>query len=299
MLSTQPGQDDTQSFRFLDLPLEIQHEIFRKYFEGDNILRGEKAIRGAISWYGGSNVNLLMVCQKIGCQVQSFYRDAFRSLDVSALDNVRQKKWLTAPERAWLFEKVVKLIDRDHPYAFDFDFPGEQWTVFELKMPRLEQVNILIEGNMYFTDVGGTTQGSAEESLRDNPAGAIDDQQEVEGLVQYHTHLSMLKDLELEVVIEHEFRYTSDYGPARYKEIWNVDYRYRVDFDGDKVEHSLVDARATKAATLLHRLVLARFSAVIGQLKQLRGYRVDDIRPEKTALLDQSEFESGIDTVTS
>ena len=99
------------TFRLLNLPLELQHDVFSHYYKPVT-LRGAKNCAGGVSWFGSSNISLLLTNKHVFREALAFYRASFNSLDVSALNDSRCKRWLTTPERQWLLSNITEAAEK-------------------------------------------------------------------------------------------------------------------------------------------------------------------------------------------
>lgn len=131
------------SLRLLDLPLELQHNVFRKAYEEHFVLYGSKNCGLSITWRGAPSVNLLLTCRRVYYEALPIYRQSFTSLDVTELEEDRLERWLCIPGRQWLLPQIKTLAyaPDDDIWRFDLTNCKNPLKGLRLECLKLEWAN--------------------------------------------------------------------------------------------------------------------------------------------------------------
>lgn len=105
------------SFRLLDLPLELQQNVFSKVYEGSFSLKAQRAsppghpwLTIGISWFGSPPLALCLANRHVFQQALPFYRNSFTAMDVSETHEIRIGHVLDRHERAWVYPLIKELV---------------------------------------------------------------------------------------------------------------------------------------------------------------------------------------------
>lgn len=180
-------------FRFLELPLEIQRNIFERMYEDRYVFKAQKGVLSRVWWTGGPPLAPLRTCRHFYREALKLYQDACCNVDIIGVDRGRLDLSFGQADKSWIFSVVKELTMFGSPSALD------------LRFTAIQTLKLVVYEGSYISDPKKEDQAVVEGALRQ--PGLL---QQAENNVKDHVRrfsLSPAKDLIKQVTfVQHVVR---------------------------------------------------------------------------------------------